>query len=70
MPVMYTISEAATIGISLMKKTVYSLYATIVSAVINLILNYLLVPTMGATGSNWNLCIIYCFLLVESDFCL
>jgi O-antigen/teichoic acid export membrane protein len=59
MPVMYTISEAATIGISLMKKTVYSLYATIVSAVINLILNYLLVPTMGATGAAIGTCASY-----------
>jgi O-antigen/teichoic acid export membrane protein len=58
-PVMYTISEASTVGINLKKKTSYVLYATLIATLSNLFLNYLLVPKYGAIGAAIGTCISY-----------
>ena len=66
---MYTVSEATGIGIGLKRKTKYSLYVSIISASVNLILNYLLVPTLGAVGAAIGTCISYLFFFgAESIF--
>lgn len=59
MPVMYTISEASAIGIGLKKKTKYSLIISIIAVVINIVLNFLLVPKYGAKGAAIGTCVSY-----------
>lgn len=51
MPIMYTISETTVIGINFKKKTKYHIYIAVISAITNLIGNYILVPYMGAKGA-------------------
>lgn len=50
-PVMFCISETTACGINFSKKTIYSLYVSIIVAVINIIGNYLLIPFFGALGA-------------------
>lgn len=51
MPIMYTISETTVLGINFKKKTKYHIYIAIVSAISNIIGNFILVPVYGAKGA-------------------
>ncbi|MFX0548024.1 oligosaccharide flippase family protein [Hathewaya histolytica] len=51
LPIMYTVSEATSLGISLSRKTSYNILTSLIAALINYILNYLLVPKYGALGA-------------------
>lgn len=51
-PIMYTISETTALGISFSRKTSYNILISIVSAALNYIGNYLLVPKFGAMGAS------------------
>ena len=50
-PIMYTISETTTLGIPFSKKSHLNIIVSILSIITNLILNYILVPKMGAIGA-------------------
>ncbi|WP_222908758.1 lipopolysaccharide biosynthesis protein [Pseudomonas sp. DNDY-54] len=50
-PLFYALSEAAAIGISIKRKTSYSMLASVVAVSSNLVGNYMLVPTYGAAGA-------------------
>ncbi|GAA0747842.1 oligosaccharide flippase family protein [Clostridium oceanicum] len=52
LPIMYTVSEATTLGISFSRKTGYNILVSVVAAVVNYILNYSLVPKYGALGAS------------------
>lgn len=58
-PVLYTVSEVTSIGIGFSKKTVYSLYISIIATTFNLFGNFLLVPKYGAQGAAISTCICY-----------
>jgi len=47
------------IGISYFKKTIYFTYINIMTAVVNLSLNFLLIPTFGIWGAAWSTVITY-----------
>ncbi|NMF04834.1 oligosaccharide flippase family protein [Clostridium beijerinckii] len=51
MPMMYTISETTVLGINFKKKTKNHIYIATISAVFNIICNFLLVPKYGAIGA-------------------
>jgi len=51
-PLIYSLSEAMTIGINLARKTGYALLATVVAFVFGVALNYFLVPGFGAVGAG------------------
>jgi O-antigen/teichoic acid export membrane protein len=51
-PIMYTVSETTTLGISFSRKTSYNIAISLVCAGINYIGNYLLVPKLGAMGAS------------------
>jgi len=51
-PLMYTISETTTLGISISRKTGYNIIVSAISAVVNFIGNYILVPKYGALGAS------------------
>lgn len=51
-PIMYTISETTTLGISFSRKTSYNILIAVVSASLNYIANYFLVPKFGSMGAS------------------
>ncbi|AKU26576.1 hypothetical protein IB49_09120 [Geobacillus sp. LC300] len=51
-PIMYTIGEATGLGISFSRKTHYNIWISIVVTIVNLVLNFLLVPHLGAIGAS------------------
>lgn len=50
-PIMYTMSESTAVGIGFSRKTYYSIWVSAVGCVVNLVLNYVLIPIYGATGA-------------------
>lgn len=50
-PLFYTLSETTVIGIGITRKSGYAMLASFIAAIANLIGNYLLVPTHGASGA-------------------
>ncbi len=52
LPIMYTVSESTCLGISFSRKTSYNIIVSLIAAVVNYILNYLLVPKYGALGAS------------------
>ncbi len=50
-PIFYTMSETTTLGISFSRKTGYNIIVSMVSIIVNLILNALLIPIYGAIGA-------------------
>lgn len=52
LPIMYTVSETTTLGISFSKKTSYNILISFVAAVTNYVGNSLLVPEFGALGAS------------------
>lgn len=58
-PVMYSISETTCLGIAFSRKTIYSLYVSIFTVLLNFLGNYLLIPNYGASGAAFTTCISY-----------
>ncbi|MGU9539144.1 oligosaccharide flippase family protein [Clostridium tepidum] len=52
LPIMYTVSEATCLGISFSRKTSYNIIVSLIAAIVNYTLNYLLVPQYGALGAS------------------
>ena len=50
-PLLYTLSEVTCVGISIQRRTIYSIWITFAALVTNLCLNFLLVPPYGAAGA-------------------
>ena len=50
-PLLYTLSEATSIGITIQRKTTLSIFISIVTLLINILLCVLLIPKFGAGGS-------------------
>ena len=50
-PVFYTISETITVGISFSRKTYYNMFVSFISLIVNLFLNYTLIPIYGGKGA-------------------
>lgn len=58
-PVMHTISETTTLGITFSKKTIFNVYVAIIATVLNIVGNYFLIPISGAQGAAISTCISY-----------
>jgi O-antigen/teichoic acid export membrane protein len=50
-PLLYTMSEVTGIGITITRRTTFSLWATMLALIVNLFLNVWLVPAYGASGA-------------------
>lgn len=50
-PIMYTMSETTMMGISIARKTHWNIWISLLAALINIIVNILLVPSMGGIGA-------------------
>jgi len=68
-PLFYLLSESTVIGIGISKKTGYSFVAGFTSLLINLILNYILVPRLGAVGAAFSSMLsFYVFFILRTEF--
>lgn len=68
-PLLYTLSESTSIGISLSRRTLFSMLASCLAAIIGLIANVLLVPKYGAAGAAISLAIAFWgFLFFRTEF--
>lgn len=50
-PVMYTVSEVTVLGIYFSKKSIYTIIVAAISSGVNIVLNLLLIPQIGAVGA-------------------
>lgn len=50
-PLLYTMSEATSVGIGIQRKTLYTMLVTFLALAVNCILNFLLIPRYGAVGA-------------------
>ncbi|RGR83290.1 polysaccharide biosynthesis protein [Heyndrickxia coagulans] len=67
-PIMYTISETTTLGIVFSRKSYLNLYVSIISIIPNVILNFLLVPKLGATGAAIATGVSYIFFFLSRSY--
>lgn len=68
-PLLYTISEITGIGVSLKRKTIYTMLASVIAMLTSIALCYLLVPVYGAKGaSSATVFAFFVFFLVRTLF--
>jgi O-antigen/teichoic acid export membrane protein len=68
-PFLYTLTEITSIGINISKKTIYSLYSTLIALVVNFIGNWYLISDYGAIGASISSAISFLvFFLVKTYF--
>lgn len=68
-PLLYTLSETTAVGIAIARKSNLSMLASILAMVINLVGNYLLVPSLGAVGAAVSTAISFWgFYIVRTEF--
>lgn len=67
-PLLYTFSEVTGIGISVMRRTTYSLAVSVAAVVINIIMNFVLVPKFGALGAMTATSLsFWCFFVLKTE---
>jgi len=68
-PLLYALSECAAVGISLARRSMYSMLASFLAAAANVIGNYLLVPRLGAGGAAISTAVSFLlFLVARTEF--
>lgn len=68
-PLLYTLSETTVIGINLSKKTHYSMLASLLAFICNIVGNYILIPKFGAVGASISTCFsFYVFFILRTEF--
>ncbi len=50
-PIMYTMSETTTLGIAFSRKTHFNIWVSLIAAIVNLSINFALVPYIGGIGA-------------------
>lgn len=69
LPLLYTLSETTVVGIGISRRTVYSMLASLLALVVNLISNYFMVPKFGAGGAAVSTCFTFwVFLILRTEF--
>jgi O-antigen/teichoic acid export membrane protein len=65
-PLLYTLADATSVGIGIMRKSLYVLLATVSSLLINVVANWILIPVYGAAGAAVasNIAFLFYFLIV------
>jgi O-antigen/teichoic acid export membrane protein len=68
-PLLYTLSEVTVIGINLSRKTHFSMLASIISLITNIIGNLILIPKLGAAGAAISTAISFgVFFITRTEF--
>ncbi|MNC16733.1 hypothetical protein D3C75_645940 [compost metagenome] len=63
-PLLYALSEATSIGISITRKTAYAMIASILAATLNFIASYWMIPKYGALGASASTALAFWFFLI------
>ncbi|MGR5503035.1 oligosaccharide flippase family protein [Vibrio sp. DNB22_10_4] len=68
-PLLYTLSETTVVGIGISRKSSFSMLASVLAFLVNLLGNYLLVPELGAKGATISTCLaFYLFFILRTEF--
>ncbi|MCG6229909.1 lipopolysaccharide biosynthesis protein, partial [Vibrio furnissii] len=68
-PLLYMLSETTVVGIGISRKSIYSMLASILAFLVNIVGNYLLVPDLGARGAAISTCIsFYVLFVLRTEF--
>lgn len=68
MPLFYLLSETTVIGIGISRKSGYSMFASLAAVIVNVILNYILIPTYGAAGAALATCYsFFIFFVIRTE---
>lgn len=68
-PLLYTLSETTAIGITISRRTILSMLASVIAMLINAIGNFLLVPRLGAAGASVSTAISFgVFYVLKTEF--
>jgi len=68
MPLFYMLSETTVVGIGITRRSSFSMLASVVSFLINAILNYLLIPDYGASGAALaSMIAFFVFFLIRTE---
>lgn len=63
-PLLYTLSEVTAVGIAIARKTLFSMLASVLAMLTNLLGNYVLVPQFGAAGAATSTLLSFIFFYV------
>ncbi|MCW3175531.1 oligosaccharide flippase family protein [Acinetobacter baumannii] len=67
-PLFFTLSETTAIGITIARKTKFSMLASILAMLVSLVSNYILVPLFGASGAAISTALAFwCFYLFRTE---
>lgn len=67
-PLLYTLSEATSVGVGIKRKTVFTLVAALLALGVNAVGNYLLIPEYGASGAAIASAIAFlCFFVIKTE---
>jgi len=62
-PLFYTLSEATVVGINIKRKTYFSMLASCLALIVNILGNYILIPIYGAKGAATSTIVSFWFFL-------
>ncbi|MCU4418139.1 lipopolysaccharide biosynthesis protein [Acinetobacter bereziniae] len=69
MPLLYMLSETTTVGIGLSRKTIYSMLASFLALIFNMVINYLFVKEYGAKAATIaSMSAFTLFLILRTEF--
>lgn len=69
MPLLFLLSEATVVGIGLSKRTIFSMYTSLIGFAINIVLNLVLIPVINAKGAAIASCIsFFIFFILRTEF--
>ncbi|MDQ9094140.1 oligosaccharide flippase family protein [Pseudoalteromonas haloplanktis] len=68
-PLLYTLSETTVVGIGISRRPIFSMVASIIAFIANIIGNYYFIPSLGAVGAAISTCIAFwLFFILRTEF--
>lgn len=68
-PLLYTLSEATKVGIGITRRSRYSMIASVIAFLVNILGNWWLIPIFGASGAAVSTCIAFwIFFFLRTEF--
>lgn len=70
-PLLYTLSETTVVGLGIMRRSGFSMLASLLAFLVNLFGNWWLIPTWGATGAAVSTCVsFWFFFFLRTEFAI
>ncbi|QSR36416.1 polysaccharide biosynthesis protein [Marinobacterium iners] len=68
-PLLYTLSETTVVGIGISRRSIFAMLAALIAFVVNLVGNWLMIPSFGAAGAAVSTCIsFWVFFILRTEF--